>query len=222
MEESNNSKMVRLLRRIKPEMHGAVVEDMERRGVRYGLNYGVSVPVVRKEARAFAPDHKLAEYLYLQDVRELKLAAVYVDDPSCVTAGQMDRWADGMPADELMEHAAMNLFYASPDADTVINNWLGSDDLRRIKGALYMSGQRAMRKLGDPASLERSLSVVRSVLAGSVQLPQQSAIYFFCRMAEYSEELRNGVMEVVSIMREDSRSEVVELGDEIAAFIEFV
>ena len=43
--------MIRLLGRLKKEMNGAVAEAMQRRGLNYPLNYGVSVPTIRSIAR---------------------------------------------------------------------------------------------------------------------------------------------------------------------------
>ena len=42
--------MIRLLGRLKKEMNGAVAEAMQRRGLNYPLNYGVSVPTIRSIA----------------------------------------------------------------------------------------------------------------------------------------------------------------------------
>ena len=47
-------------------------------GTPYGLNYGVSLSTLRRLARAEAPDHGFARYLYRQDVRELRLAALHI------------------------------------------------------------------------------------------------------------------------------------------------
>jgi hypothetical protein len=41
--------------------------------------------------------------LYRQQVRELKLAAAFVDDPQQVTPDQMRLWADGFANTELVE-----------------------------------------------------------------------------------------------------------------------
>ncbi len=71
----------RLLARLRKETNGAVVADMESRGLHYHRNYGVSQHAVRTVAKEFSPDHEFAKYLWLQPVRELKLAAVTIADP---------------------------------------------------------------------------------------------------------------------------------------------
>lgn len=212
--------MVEILRRLKPEMHGAAVEDMARRGVSYGLSYGVAVPVIRKVAREYAPDPALAGYLFRQDVRELKLAAVYVDNPEHVTAEQMKNWTSVMPASEVMEHAAMNLFYASPDAEEVMAEWLDSNDPLRLKGALYMGGKRAAERL-DPESVlaDRLVQVGRKIF-GKAHVPQQAAVYFFMKSAGVSDRLRIQAMEILNHWQKSDNPETWQLAGEIAAFLE--
>lgn len=95
--------MIGLLRRLKVEMNGAVVDAMRSRGLDYPLSYGVSVPTIREIAKAYAPAHAFALFLFRQQVRELKLAAAFIDDPSEVTAAQMREWADGLTNTELVE-----------------------------------------------------------------------------------------------------------------------
>ena len=47
--------MIRLLKRLKVEMNGAVTGAMQERGIVYPLNYGVSVPTIRGIAREYGP-----------------------------------------------------------------------------------------------------------------------------------------------------------------------
>ena len=58
--------MIRLLKRLKVEMNGAVTGAMQERGIVYPLNYGVSVPTIRGIARKYGPSHSLALLLYRQ------------------------------------------------------------------------------------------------------------------------------------------------------------
>lgn len=212
--------MVEILRRLKPEMHGAAVEDMARRGISYGLSYGVAVPVIRKVAREYAPDPALAAYLFRQDVRELKLAAVYVDNPEHVTAKQMNDWASAMPAAEIMEHAAMNLFYASPDGVGVIKEWLAGNDPLCLKGALYMAGKRASNGLDDESVLSGILDLAERRLPEKVRIPQQAAVYFFTKLAGASDGLRTQVTQILDTWQKQENPEIRELALEIAAFLE--
>ena len=129
--------MIRLLGRLKKEMNGAVAEAMQRRGLNYPLNYGVSVPTIRSIAGEYGTSHSLAMLLYRQQVRELKLAAAFVDDPQQVTPDQMRLWADGFANTELVEQVVYNLFRKAPGAERVALEWLDSSTpLLRYAGLL--------------------------------------------------------------------------------------
>ena len=129
--------MIRLLGRLKKEMNGAVAEAMQRRGLNYPLNYGVSVPTIRSIAGEYGTSHSLAMLLYRQQVRELKLAAAFVDDPQQVTPDQMRLWADGFANTELVEQVVYNLFRKAPGAERVALEWLDSPKpLLRYAGLL--------------------------------------------------------------------------------------
>ena len=109
------SRMVALLGELRRERNGAVADAMSPFGKPYGLNYGVSLPTLRQIARAERPDHDFARYLYVQDVRELRLAALYVAQAERVTADEAEFWAAGIVNSEVAEEASFALLSrASP------------------------------------------------------------------------------------------------------------
>ena len=221
MKKSNTDKMVEILRLLKPEMNGAVTGEMEKRGVRYGLNYGVAIPVIRRVARQYAPDHALAGYLFRQDVRELKLAAVYIGDPGRTTAEQMEAWADAMPADEIMEHAAMNLFHASPDADTIISIWTTADDRKRQKGALHMIGRRVLSGLAGSDQARGYLQLIENSLLEGGGLPVRATVYALCRIGESNRELHAETVKAAERLVLSPSDPIREAAEETLALLEY-
>ena len=97
----HTSRMTALLGRLRREMNGAVVEAMERAGVKGMLNYGVSIPTIRAIAAEAGQDHAFARFLWLQQVRELRMAALSIADPGSVTPDDLDFWLSGEPTLEL-------------------------------------------------------------------------------------------------------------------------
>ncbi len=83
--------MIRLLDALRRERNGDAAAAMRYYGVRYGLNYGVSLPAVRALARAEGTDPAFAGYLFAQDVRELKIAALWIADPGALDAAGAER-----------------------------------------------------------------------------------------------------------------------------------
>lgn len=92
---NHTARMAALLGELRREMNGAVAESMQRGEGGYGLNYGVSIPAIRAIAGRVGTDHAFARFLYRQDVRELRMAALTIADPVSVTPDNVDEWFVG-------------------------------------------------------------------------------------------------------------------------------
>ena len=122
------SRMVALLRELRRERNGAVADAMRYYGAPYGLNYGVSLPTLRRIARAEAPDHAFARYLYRQDVRELRLAALHIACPASLTPEEFPAWAAGIVNSEIAEEAAFALLSRAEAFPALFSAWIASPD----------------------------------------------------------------------------------------------
>lgn len=92
-----------LLTQLRRQMNGAVSEAMARHGIIYRLNYGVSLPTIKEIALRHAPNHTLARELYQSDVRELRIAGLYIADPEQVTVEEVEFWQSGADNKELKD-----------------------------------------------------------------------------------------------------------------------
>ena len=181
-----NEKMAEMLRRLKREMNGVAADSMREKGLRYGLSYGVSVPAVRRIARAYAPDHELALHLLRQDVRELKIAAFYVADPARVTEAEIPFWEREIGTDELAEHAAV-LFHAVPYASRTVAGWLRGENPLLAKCAFYAAGRRAAAGLASEKESDGLLPEMAAAVVGFGTSVVRPAVYALCRCAACSE-----------------------------------
>lgn len=148
--EGNTSKMIRLLSRIKSEMNGEAADYMQSSGLVYPLNYGVASATVRSIAKDFAPDHSLAELLYRQQVRELRLAAATVADPTKVNEANADFWKQGITTAEIAENLGSFLLSRSDAADSIARTWIESSN-GNVRYCALITAVKAVRsgKIGD-------------------------------------------------------------------------
>lgn len=116
--------MVALLGELRRERNGAVADAMCLCGKPYGLNYGVSLPTLRRIARAETSDHDFARYLYVQDVRELRLAALYIAQPERVTMDEAAFWAAGIINSEVAEEASFALLSRVGVLPELFRSWI--------------------------------------------------------------------------------------------------
>lgn len=204
-------KMIALMRRLRIEMNGAVTDAMREYGggqQGYGLNYGVSLPTIREVAAEYAPDHELAQTLWQQDVREMKLAALFVEDAAAVTAGQMERWAADWRVPELAEQCAMQLFWRSPEAWPTAVEWgvlTGEGSALRRLAAFYMFGRLAAgAQVADEAFAE---ALADGRLFGRAAT-ERSVVYALREIYRHRAALRERVMAVLPEVPQEVADEV--------------
>lgn len=133
--------MIALLGAMRKQMNGAVADAMRYYGEKYGLNYGVSLPTLRQIANQEQPDHSLAQYLYKQQVRELRLAALHIAQPEKITSSEADFWAEGVINSEVAEEMAFAMLSKAAEAKAIIDKWSDSDDELLIYAALMAASR---------------------------------------------------------------------------------
>lgn len=138
------TRMTALLSELRRERNGAVADAMTVVGRPCGLNLGVSIPTIRAVAAAESRDHEFAEYLYRQDVRELRIAALCLAEPEKLSAAEFGLWGAGIVNSEIAEQAAMLLFSRSECTDELVAEWGACEDALRVYCAL-MSAARCSR-----------------------------------------------------------------------------
>ena len=121
------SRMAVLLGAFRRERNGAVADSMRFYGAPCGLNYGVSLPTLRTLARAEAADHDFAKYLWRQDVRCLRLAALHIADPARLTPGEFAFWGDGLLNSEIAAEAAFALLSRIGAFPELFAAWIAPD-----------------------------------------------------------------------------------------------
>ena len=135
------SRMVALLGELRRERNGAVADAMRCYGAPYGPNYGVSLPTLRKLARAETPDHDFARYLYLQEVRELRLAALHIARPESLTPDEFPAWAAGIVNSEVAEEAAFAFLSRSAALPALFDAWIAAPNPLLRYAALHSAAR---------------------------------------------------------------------------------
>jgi len=164
-----------ILSKIKPLQNGEVVNSMQKRGVDYKVNFGVSIPLLRDMASNYEKNHLLALKLWNKQWRETMILATLLEEPSEVTENQIDFWVKSFQSVEIAEQAAMNLFSKISFAyKKAFEYCLGKKLLVKIVG-LLMIGRLALTdreatdeqfdpffELMPPLSKDPQLSIVFS------------------------------------------------------------
>lgn len=189
------ARMTRLLGAFRRERNGAVADSMRFYGRPYGLNYGVSLPTLRRLARAEGTDYDFACYLYRQDVRELRLAAFHIADPGRLTPAEFAFWGDGLLNSEMAEEGAFALFGRAESLPELFTAWIAPEAgwLRQYAALMAVSQCAAPRAEWIPTICD---AVHRAAVDGirESHLLAQGAVAALVAIASTNEENRQTVL----------------------------
>lgn len=198
--------MISLLGAMRKQMNGAVADAMYYYGANYGLNYGVSLPTVRQIAKESEQDHDLALYLYKQQVRELRLAALYVAEGEKITMDELPTWAEGVINSEVAEEMAFALLPRTAILADIFAEWSMSENEFLAYAALMAAARSNIARdtdaiLSTPDILNRFASS-RIIAQGVVAL--LAAAY------DCDSEARKCVTEIISKLEESPAANYVQ------------
>ncbi|RNC65787.1 DNA alkylation repair protein [Proteiniphilum sp. X52] len=124
--------METILRNIRADlrmsMNGVTAASMRAKGVGYRMNFGVDVPRLKQIAAKYVPDKVLAERMWKEDVRELKILATMLCPPVRFSKEDAGRWVQGATNQEIREQVCKNLFQELSYADELVREWTGNED----------------------------------------------------------------------------------------------
>lgn len=120
------------LRQIRTElrlsMNGVVSQSMREKGIDYKLNFGVDIPRLRNLSKRYSVDKQLAELMWKQETRELKILATMLYPIDEFDMEKAEEWVKEIPNQEIREQVCMNLFQKLSFAEELVYNWSDSID----------------------------------------------------------------------------------------------
>lgn len=207
--------MISLLGRLRKQMNGAVSESMQRDGQKYGLNYGVSIATVREIVAEETPDYEFAKYLYKQQVRELRLAACHLAEPSKVDINEFPFWARGIVNSELAEELAFALLSKIYDINSLMGVWtVESNEL--VAYAALMAASRNERTTTEVAFIATENAVranPNSVLIAN------GVVALMCYVASRDKSAKVGVPILLERLADCRAKEII--ADELSWRLEY-
>ena len=108
--QETEKKFQQILILVKSYKSGEVSDLMQQKGIKYKINWGLSIIDLREIASKFEPDHLLAMKLWNKQWRETMVLATLIDDPEQVTEEQIDFWTKTFENTEIAEQASANLW----------------------------------------------------------------------------------------------------------------
>lgn len=115
-------------RQFRMAMNGIVSTSMREKGMDYKINFGLTLPLIKRIAEKYSPNAELAELLWKENIRESKILATLLYPAQELTPEIMQRWADTIAYREIADMCCMNLFEKVPFALDKALKWISSDN----------------------------------------------------------------------------------------------
>lgn len=202
---NNTSQMIALLGAMRKQMNGAVADAMYYYGADYGLNYGVSLPTVRQIAREQEKDHALALYLYKQQVRELRLAALHIAKAEVITMEELPTWAEGVINSEIAEEMAFALLPHTTIISDIFAAWSESDNEFLVYATLMAA---ARSELARDTNIVNVTPNILSRFSAS-RIIAQGVVALLAAAYDCDAEARKAVAEVIEELEESPAADYV-------------
>ena len=104
---------------------GVNADSLREKGINYKMVYGVPITTLRRIAADYSPNAELANKLWPEDNRELKILSTMMQDPASFE--NANQWVEEIGNLELAEQACMNLFCKLQNAPQLAQQWIQSE-----------------------------------------------------------------------------------------------
>ncbi|MDR1883585.1 MAG: DNA alkylation repair protein [Prevotella sp.] len=189
--------------RCRRAMNGVVSIGMCRRGMSYKMNFGLNIRQIKELAGCYEQDAGLAEKLWKEDTRELKILATFLYPVDEFTEKVANKWVTEIPNQEIREQICMNLlqdlFYASQLAGKWSNN---ENENIRITG-YWLLARLLMTKKTQTQSAGAFRFVWNDVISGDMFL-RNAASLALKHTGRQSKEEADAILGRLSVYKGDN------------------
>lgn len=112
-----------IMEALQQEADPQAVEGMARFGIRGTQVLGISIPVLRKIAKAVGKNHQLALHLWDSGLHEARILASMVAEPQLMTEQQMEAWVSTFDSWDVCDQVCGNIFDKTPFAYHKAREW---------------------------------------------------------------------------------------------------
>ena len=113
-------------KRLRLAMNGVISTSMREKGMNYKLIFGVPIPELKQIAKDYKEQASvdLAEAMWKEDVRELKILATMLYPYEQFTHAKVEEWVSAVPYMEIAEQLARNLLCKIEEPDEAATHLL--------------------------------------------------------------------------------------------------
>ncbi len=184
------------------------LKGMARFGMTVEKRLGVSVPEMRRIAKATGKDHKLAGALWATGIAEARIVASMLAAPEALSETEMKAWVKDINSWDVCDQVCMNLFEKTPLARQKIVEWSEREEefVKRAAFALIACLAWHDKQAPDEAFIE-FLSVIKQGAADERNFVKKAVNWALRNIGKRNSRLNQAALEAAKeIQRLDSRA----------------
>ena len=189
--------------RCRQAMNGMVSTSMRKWGLDYKVNFGLTIQQIRDTSKRYSPDAALAETLWGEDTRELKLMSTLLYPIDKYQETTADKWVKEITNQEVREQICFNLFQELPYAENLSMKWSKNEDLSiRATGYWLLSRLILLKKSNDIHP--ESLPYVWTDVSSEDTFLRNAALLVLKQTGRQSEDTAKLIMQKISEFKESN------------------
>ena len=203
-------------KRLRLSMDGIVSTLMREQGIKYKINFGVNLPRIQEIAKLFAPSAELADALWKEDVRELKILAILLHPTAQFTVVKAEQWTRDIKHQEIAELYCAKLVNACSFAPTVALQWIESDEAYTITvGYLLLSRIYAQGTVLTANQYNLFISKAIIALESETSRVRRAALLALKRYGRNSQQQANQLLDSLISFNQSDSAEKQEIFDDL-------
>lgn len=208
-------------KRCRMAMNGIASASMRGYGLNYKLNFGVSIQKIKEIAARYESDKDLADTLWLDGTRELKILATLLYPTKQFTIETANQWVTQIPNQEIREQICVNLFQTTDFADEVGLEWINSEDENVRSTGYWLLVRRLLTKtFNNIIQLDTFKYIWEDSSSENVSL-RNAATLFLKNAGKVTPQLANQILEKVTIFKDSESPIKKEIYDSLSFEFEF-
>ena len=208
-------------KRCRMAMNGIASASMRGYGLNYKLNFGVSIQKIKEIAARYESDRDLAEVLWLDGTRELKILATLLYPIDLFTIETANRWVAQIPNQEIREQICVNLFQTTDFADNIGIEWINSEDENVRSTGYWLIVRRLLTKAFNRTIQLDTFQYIWEDISSENTSLRNAATLFLKNAGKVTPQSADQILEKVIIFKDSENPIKKEIYDSLSFEFEF-
>ncbi|EGK01059.1 MAG: DNA alkylation repair protein [Dysgonomonas sp.] len=189
--------------RCRKAMNGIASTSMRQRGISYKVNFGLNIQQIKELSGRYKPDAELAEILWKEDTRELKILATLLYPADDFTEVVANKWVTEIPNQEIREQLSLNLLQILPFAGKLALGWSNSKDESIRTTGYWLLARLFLIKKADKQSANDYTFIWDDVISDNMFL-RNAASLALKHIGRQSKSEADIILDKLSIYKDDN------------------